>query len=171
MFPDSKIAEGFALGPTKASYVICYGLAPFYKEKIMKQLTPKDTEPPYFVVSFDEAFNSVSNQKQLDVHLIYFDEHLQRTQRLYFNSQFMGHARASDLMQSLIEVLKDLDYVNKMVQISMDGPSVNWALLYNLSIHQKEENGNAPDLAVVFTLCMTHLAQHRRRQIGTLKHH
>ena len=61
MFPDSKIAEGFALGPTKASYVICYGSASFYKEKIMKQLAPKDTEPPYFVVSFDEAFNSVSN--------------------------------------------------------------------------------------------------------------
>ena len=75
MFPHSKIAEGFALGPTKASYVICYRLSPFYKEKIMKQLTLKDIEPPYFVVSFDEAFNSVSNQKQLDVHLIYFDEH------------------------------------------------------------------------------------------------
>ena len=58
----------------------------------MKQLTPKDTGPPYFVVSFDEAFNSVLNQKQIDVHLIYLDEHLQRTRRLYFNSQFMGHA-------------------------------------------------------------------------------
>ena len=58
MFPDSKIAERFALGPTKASYVICYGLAPFYKEKILKQLTPKDTEPPYFEVSFDGYFKS-----------------------------------------------------------------------------------------------------------------
>ena len=44
MFPDRKIAEGFASGPTKASYAICYGLAPLYKEKIMKQLTLKDTE-------------------------------------------------------------------------------------------------------------------------------
>ena len=83
MFPDSKIAEGFALGPTKAFYVICYGLAPFYKQKIMKQLTLKENEPPYFVVSFDEAFNSVSNQKQVDVHLIYFDQHLQRTQTIF----------------------------------------------------------------------------------------
>ena len=33
MFPDSKIAEGFAIGPTKAYYVICYKLAPFYKIK------------------------------------------------------------------------------------------------------------------------------------------
>ena len=58
----------------------------------------------------------------------------------------MGHARASDLMQSLIEVLKDLDYVNKMVQISKYCPSVNRAPLDNLSIHRKEENTNAPDL-------------------------
>ena len=58
----------------------------------------------------------------------------------------MGHARVSDLMQSLIEVPKDLDYVSKMIQISMDGPNVNWALLDNLSIHGKEENANAPDL-------------------------
>ena len=52
----------------------------------------------------------------------------------------MGHAWASDLMQSLIEVLKDSDYVNKMVQISMDGLDVTWSLLDNLDIHGKEEN-------------------------------
>ena len=63
MFQDSKIAGGFVLGPTKASFVICYGLAPFCKENITKQLTPKDTEPPYFVWCFDETFNGISNQK------------------------------------------------------------------------------------------------------------
>ena len=40
---------------------------------------------------------------------------------------------------AVIEILKDLDYVNKMVRISMDGANVNWALLDNLSIHQKEK--------------------------------
>ena len=58
----------------------------------------------------------------------------------------MDHAQASDLTQSLIKGLKDLDYVNKMVQVSMDGPSVNWSLLDNLAIHQKEKNANGPDL-------------------------
>ena len=66
--------------------------------------------------------------------------------RLYFNYQFMGHTRASDLMQPLTEVLKDLDHVNKMVQVSMDRPNVSWALLDNLSIHWKEENAYAPNL-------------------------
>ena len=54
----------------------------------------------------------------------------------------MDHAQASDLTQSLIKGLKDLDYVNKMVQVSMDGPSANWFLLDNLAIHQKEKNAN-----------------------------
>ena len=39
MFQDSKISEGFVLGPTKASHVICYGLEPFYKHKIMNEAT------------------------------------------------------------------------------------------------------------------------------------
>ena len=30
MFPDSSIAQKFQFGKTKASYVICYGLAPFF---------------------------------------------------------------------------------------------------------------------------------------------
>ena len=45
--------------------------------------------------------------------------------RIYFISQFMGRAGASDLMQSLTEALKDLDYANKMVQVFIDGPNVN----------------------------------------------
>ena len=58
----------------------------------------------------------------------------------------MGHARASDLTQSLIKRPEDLDYENKMVQVSMYGPNAIWFLLDNLAIHQKEENANEPDL-------------------------
>ena len=46
---------------------------------MIKQFTPKDAEPPYF----DEAFNGVTNQKQLGVHHIYFDEYLQKTQTVF----------------------------------------------------------------------------------------
>ena len=52
----------------------------------------------------------------------------------------MGHARASDQTQSLIKRLTDLDYANKMVQVSVDGPNVNWSLLDKLAIHRKEQN-------------------------------
>ena len=83
MFPDSKIAEVFALGPSKVPYVISHGLAPYYKDKVLQTVTPQDSDPLYFVACFDEAFNDVSNLKQLDVHLIYFDEHVQKTKRMH----------------------------------------------------------------------------------------
>ena len=37
----------------------------------------------------------------------------------------MGHTGTYDLMQSLIELLKDLDYVKEIVKVSMDGPNVS----------------------------------------------
>lgn len=78
----------------KVSYLICHGLAPFYKETIMKQLIPKGTEPPYFASCFDEAFNGVvSNQKQLGEHRTYFNEHWQRTQNL-FHFSIYGSGRS-----------------------------------------------------------------------------
>ena len=52
----------------------------------------------------------------------------------------MGHARLSDQTQSLIKRLKDLDYANKLVQVSVDGPNVNWPLLDKSAIHRKEQN-------------------------------
>ena len=57
----------------------------------------------------------------------------------------MRHAQAYVLMQPLIEFLKDVDYVNKLVQVSMNRPSMNWALLDNLSVHWKEENAYPPN--------------------------
>ena len=146
MFPDSKIAEVFALSLSKVYYVISHGLAPSYKDKLLQNVIPQDSHPPYFVACFDEAFNDVLNLKQLDVHLIYFDKHLRKTQRMYFNSHFVGHACASDLLTSFTEILKDLDYVDKLGHVSMDGPNVNWSFLNNLVAHRKEENANAPDL-------------------------
>ena len=79
------------------------------------------------------------------------------------NSQFMGHARASDLTQSLIKRLKDLDYANKMVQVSMYGPNVIWSLLDNLAIHQKKENASEPDLVNTGSCCLYVV----RRSFGT----
>ena len=116
----------FALGPSKVPYVISHGLAPYYTDKLLKTVIPQDSDPLYFVACFDEAFNDVSNLKQLDVHLIYFDEHLQETQRMYFNSHFMSHDEcASDLLTLLTEILKDLDYVKKLGHVSMDWPYVD----------------------------------------------
>ena len=46
----------------------------------------------------------------------------------------------------MIKVLKDLGYVNKMGQVSMDEFNVNWSLVDNVAIHGKKEKSNGPDL-------------------------
>ena len=39
-----------------------------------------------------------------------------------------------------------MDIINNLVQLSMDGPSVNWAFHTELEDHRKETNAEAPDL-------------------------
>ena len=54
---------------TKLAYVVNHGLAPHYKEKLVASI--KDASN--FVSRFDESFNSISNKKQLDVHIVLFN--------------------------------------------------------------------------------------------------
>ena len=64
MFPDSKVAQKFQLGRTKLSYMISYGLVPYFRDILDKQLTSCDN----FRISFDEAFNDVSQKKPNGYH-------------------------------------------------------------------------------------------------------
>ena len=57
-FPDSSVAEEFSMGQTKLSYTICYGLATYFKSKIMQSLSSSSGIKRGFAVLFDEAFNS-----------------------------------------------------------------------------------------------------------------
>ena len=36
MFPDSAIAQKMNRGPTKLSYLICFGIAPYFKQQLHK---------------------------------------------------------------------------------------------------------------------------------------
>ena len=44
----------------------------------------------------------------------------------------MGHGTAHDIMNEFKKAHKDLDIVNNLIQLSMDGPNVNWAFLDTL---------------------------------------
>lgn len=147
MFPDSEIAKHFALSAGKLSYVIHHGLAPYFKVEIIKELKPKGPRLPLkFVSCFDESFNKVTYSKQMDVHLIYYKEETNQVERVYLDSQFMGHGAADNVMDEFKRVHKELDIVNNLVQLSMDGPNVNWAFLDALERYRKEEDPSSPSL-------------------------
>ena len=55
MFSESQIAQQFHIGKTKAMYVVAFGLAPYFFDRLLKHLKECQT----FVICFDEALNKV----------------------------------------------------------------------------------------------------------------
>lgn len=54
-------------------------------------------------------------------------------QKRYFDSQFLLRPNADNLLESLTTAIKDLSQ-EKLIQLSMDGPSTNWSVLDKLSL-------------------------------------
>jgi len=59
----------------------------------------------------------------------------------YLTSIFLQHAKATDLYEAQKSALSGTDLMGKIVQISMDGPKVNWKMLRQL----KADRAAIPD--------------------------
>ena len=62
MCPDCQIAQKFACGQTKCSYLIRFGLAPYFEKEVLDMVTKPES---LCVVSFDESFNKIIQQEQM----------------------------------------------------------------------------------------------------------
>lgn len=76
----------------------------------------------------------------MDLIVSFWSKSLNQVCTRYLNSVFLGHARASDLIEKFREGVSDLD-LNKLLQISMDGPSVNLKFLRVIREDLLAENG------------------------------
>lgn len=94
MFPDSDIAENFTCGENKISYIVTFGISPYLKDIMDSEM--KNVK--YFVLMYDESHNDSLEQKQLDVHVKYWDEEKNQVVTKYYDSQFMGHGRAEGIL-------------------------------------------------------------------------
>lgn len=119
MFPDSELAKAFSCGEKKCSYIACHGLRPFFQAALQQEIENSDC----YVVLFDESGNDFLHQKQMDVHVRYWNSSHNVATR-YLTSVFMGHATAEDIQEKLLKALEPLP-LGKIAQISMDGPNVN----------------------------------------------
>ena len=54
----------------------------------------------------------------------------------YLNSKFLGHAATLDIIHEFNEGIKELNK-GQLLQISMDGPSDNWAFLKEMQKHRE----------------------------------
>ena len=108
------------MDPLKLSYLICFGIAPYFKQQLLNELK----EAQCFVISFDESLNTELHEEQMDFVVRFFNK--DRVTCRYLTSVFLGHTHADDL-KKFEEGIKDLEK-KIMLQISMDGPNVNWKL-------------------------------------------
>ena len=128
MFPDSDIATQFTLGKTKRRYMILYGLAPYYKDKLIKQIN----DSICYIISFDEALSSIVQKCQMDVSVRCWDDKVQMVKTRYFDSQFLERPNADNQLESIklnTESLRN----ESLLQLAMDGPNVNWEVLTKLN--------------------------------------
>ena len=61
MFPDSKIAKQFQMGKSKASYLICHGLALYFKERLLNVLNEPISIGTCSLHIVDRAFQNAEN--------------------------------------------------------------------------------------------------------------
>ena len=118
-FPDSTIAKTFQCGETKSAYICKFGLAPHFKQLLSSKLKDDD-----YVLLFDESLNVETQSKQCDFLVRHWDGN--KVMSRFYDSQFMGHAMANDLKKTYEKSTEELSK-SEMLQISMDGPNVNWS--------------------------------------------
>ena len=70
MFPDSAVPETFSLGKDKARYMIIYGIAPTFKQKLRNMINTS----PWYSVSFDENLNKEQQKCQMDINIRYWND-------------------------------------------------------------------------------------------------
>ena len=128
MFPDSKVAKTFQCGEKKMSYLKTFGLAPHFKDLLVSHVKSQDE----FVLLFYESLNKKNQKKQMDLHVRLWDSDTIVIR--FYDSEFTGRATAEDLMTVFESFTEGLTRKG-ILQISMDGPNVNWKLY---SMLQKE---------------------------------
>lgn len=126
MFTDSDIAKQFTLSPAKCAYLCCFGIAPHFKDLLVKLV-----DKSHFTLLFDETLNKSTQSKQMDLLARFWHPSLNQVCTRYITSVFLGHSTANDLHDGIKTALDNFNMGN-IVQLSMDGPAVNWKVYENL---------------------------------------
>lgn len=162
MFPDSTIAKQYRMAEDKLAYVTTFGLSPHFQQQSVMRISSASE----FTISFDEAHNTVVQKGQLDVWVRYFDDSKGCVCSEYLTSVFMGHSRASNLLESIKEATAGLD-LRKLIQISMDGPAVNLSFYRQFTEDFKENYGRSLlDTGICSLHVVSGALQHGHKKAG-----
>ena len=92
-------------------------------------------------------------EEQMDVVLRYFNNESCMVETSYFDSAFLKRPNSQNLHVKLLESLSALD-LGKLIQVSMDGPNVNWDVL---SLHSSYREKNEFSRLINIGSCGLHV--------------
>ena len=103
-FPDSQIAKNVAIGPRKMSYVVGYGLGPYFAKLNVNNLVAGNS---FFTLHFDETVTA-QKRKQMDLLVRFWSEIHNEVKVKYLTSIMFGHARAADVVTEIMQALENV---------------------------------------------------------------
>ena len=136
------VADQFTLGPSKVSYLIADGLAPYLKAKLCEDLKKSEG---WFTIQFDETANS-RVEKHCDILVRYWSDTDNLVRVRFLKPVRFGHPKGTDVAKELINTLQEPGYqlpFAKLISITSDGPNVNKTIWHNVIEWTKEAGYHA----------------------------
>ena len=121
MFPDSKIAQKFAIPHSKMSYIISHGLGPYFRNQLAEDIRNCQR----FVLCFDEQTND-QNKKRLDLFFRYWNSQKGLVATRYYRTILLDDAPATAIAETILESFKsDGIDIRQILMLTRDNPTVN----------------------------------------------
>ena len=98
---DSQITKNVAIGPKKMSYVVGYGLGPYFTKLNVNNLVAENS---FFTLHFDETVTA-QKWKQMDLLGCFWSEIHNEVKVKYLTSIMFGHAKAADVVTEIVQAL------------------------------------------------------------------
>ena len=130
IFPDSEGAKQYTMIKDKVSYFVLYGIALVFKEELITTVY----KSPFYFIGFNESLNHMLQDKQMDIHVRFWDSEKSQAETRFLTSMFLKKATPEDLRQELLHGVMNFD-PKKMSMLSMDGLNVNWLILKLVNEH------------------------------------
>ena len=102
MFPDSKIAAYIAIWEDKTHYVVNRVIVPYCKEMLVNEAK----KTPCNVMPFDKSLNEKRLGCHMDQLVRFWDILSNQVKLCYWDSSFIGHSTATDILDNFLEALK-----------------------------------------------------------------
>ena len=103
MFPDSAIAQKMRFGSNKLSFLMCFGIAAYFKKQLLVELKETQCFSSHLMSHLTMNFT----KKQVDFFVKSFNK--DRVVCRYLTSRFLGHTCADDPKKEFEEGIQELD--------------------------------------------------------------